>query len=91
MASIWMLIPTGLVLGNGLIFSYYALTGYWEHWAFLWPLEPLLFIGTIALTIWLAGRGDRADTSRLLARALGLAAIALATLVALATLTSPWM
>jgi serine/threonine protein kinase len=90
-ASIWMLIPVGLVLGNGLILSYYALTDNWEHWAFLWPLEPLLLIGTIVLTVWLAGQGDRSRTSRLLARALGLLAVALAALVALVALASPWM
>ncbi len=40
--SAWMLIPAGIVLGNGFLFSYYALSGYWQHWTFLWPLEPLL-------------------------------------------------
>lgn len=68
--SVWLLIPAGIVVGNGIILSYYALTGFWNHWSFLWPLEPFLVIGTIVLTIWLAGLGDR---SRQLSRALGLA------------------
>jgi hypothetical protein len=38
----WLLIPGGILLGNGLIFTYYALTGWWTHWAYLWPLEPLV-------------------------------------------------
>jgi serine/threonine protein kinase len=51
--SIWMLIPAGILIGNGVLFSYYSLTGFWFHWTFLWPLEPLLVIGVIFGTIWL--------------------------------------
>jgi len=81
---IWLLIPVGLVLGNGVILSYYALTGFWNHWAFLWPLEPLLVIGTIAATIWLAGLGDRnRGVARWLGWGLGLAAAMLGGLVSL--------
>jgi hypothetical protein len=76
--SIWLLIPVGLVLGNGAILSYYALTGFWRHWAFLWPLEPLLVLGTIIVTLWLAGLGNRArGAARWLGLGLGLAALAL--------------
>lgn len=67
-ASIWMLIPVGIILGNGLLFSYFALSGNWEHWLFLWPLELLLIIGPVFLTVWLAGH---ADFSRRLSRPLG--------------------
>jgi tRNA A-37 threonylcarbamoyl transferase component Bud32 len=52
--SIWMLIPVGLLWGNGLLFSYYSLTGNWAHWSALWPLEPLLIVGTVWLTARLA-------------------------------------
>jgi serine/threonine-protein kinase len=75
-ASIWMLIPAGIILGNGVLLSYYALTSNWDHWRFLWPLEPSLIVGTVWLTIRLAGRGDFSRrTSRLLARALELLAV----------------
>jgi len=82
--SIWMLIPVGLLLGNGVIFSYCSLTGNWRHWAFLWPLELLLIAGTILLTVRLA---RRKEYSRRLSRAmgwvLGLMALAWSLMVAL--------
>jgi serine/threonine protein kinase len=53
MKSLAMFIPVGILLGNGVIFSYYSLTGFWFHWAFLWPLEPLLIIGVVFGTLWL--------------------------------------
>ena len=82
--SIWLLIPVGLVLGNGVLLSYYALTGFWRHWTFLWPLEPLLVIGTIVATLWLAGSGGRTrGVARWLGWGLGLAAAALGSLVSL--------
>jgi hypothetical protein len=45
------------MLGNGFLFAFYAITNAWDLWAFLWPLEPLLIIGTIWFTIWLTGQG----------------------------------
>jgi hypothetical protein len=82
--SIWLLIPASLVLGNGVILSYYALTGFWSHWAFLWPLEPLLVIGTIAATFWLKGFSDRnRGVARWLGWGLGLAAAVFGGLVSL--------
>jgi len=59
--SIWMLIPTGIVLGNGLLFSFYALTGAWDLWAWLWPLEPMLVGAVIYYTIRVAQDGERAS------------------------------
>ena len=53
-SSIWLLIPTYILLGNGLLFLYYAGTGNWEHWSFLWPLEIFIIGGTIWYTINLA-------------------------------------
>jgi tRNA A-37 threonylcarbamoyl transferase component Bud32 len=58
--SIWMLIPTAIVLGNGYLMSFYALTGLWRFWAFLWPLEPLLIAGTVLYTLRLADRPNEA-------------------------------
>ncbi len=51
--SLWLLIPVGVLIGNGVLFSYYSLTGFWFHWAFLWPLEPLLVAGVVFGTLWL--------------------------------------
>jgi hypothetical protein len=69
-ASVWLLIPTGIIVGNGLLLSFYAITGWWRLWAILWPLEPLLIGGTVLCTIWLAGQGDRGrQVARHLARA----------------------
>jgi tRNA A-37 threonylcarbamoyl transferase component Bud32 len=68
-ASVWLLIPTGIIIGNGLLFTFYAITGWWRLWVVLWPLEPLLIGGTILFTIWLAGQGDRGrQVARHLAR-----------------------
>jgi hypothetical protein len=70
-ANVWLLIPTGIILGNGLLLSFYAITGAWRWWAFLWPLEPLLIVGTILFTLWLSGQGNRGRlTARHLARSL---------------------
>ena len=76
--SIWILIPAGLVLGNGILLSYYSITGFWRHWNFLWPLEPFLVVGVILLTIALLRLGER---SRQLARLLGWAMAAMALLL----------
>lgn len=63
--SIWLLIPTGIVLGNGYLLAFYAITNAWRLWAFLWPLEPLLVIGTVWFTLRLAGRDDRGSQAAL--------------------------
>jgi serine/threonine-protein kinase len=56
--SIWLLIPVGILFGNAVLFSYYSFTDNWDHWEFLWPLEPLLIIVTVWFTILMAGRGN---------------------------------
>jgi serine/threonine protein kinase len=89
--SIWFLIPTGFMLGNGLIFSYFAFTNHWNLWAFVWPVEPLLIVGVVWLTIRLAGQGDYSRrASRLWARALGGAAAAWSLLLVAALLVRAW-
>ena len=68
-ASVWLLIPVGIIVGNGLLLSFYAITNWWRLWAILWPLEPLLIGSVILFTIWLAGQGDRGrQVARHLAR-----------------------
>jgi len=68
-ASVWLLIPAGIIVGNGLLFSFYAITDWWRLWAILWPLEPLWIGSVILFTLWLAGQGDRGrQVARHLAR-----------------------
>ncbi len=55
--SAWLLIPGGIVLGNGFLLSYYALSGNWQHWTFLWPLEPMLVAISIIAPFLLTRRG----------------------------------
>jgi serine/threonine protein kinase len=54
-ATKWILlfIPVGILIGNGILFTYYTLTGFWNHWIFLWPLEVFLVLGVIFGTLWL--------------------------------------
>jgi hypothetical protein len=67
----WLMIATGFILGNGVLMAFYAVTDWWGLWAWLWPLEPALVIGTIVFTIWLAGQGNRGrHIARYLARTL---------------------
>jgi serine/threonine protein kinase len=89
-ASIWMLIPVGIILGNGLLFSYFTLSGNWEHWLFLWPLELLLIVGPVFVTVWLAGHADFSRRlSRPLGWVLGFMAAAWSLIVPLAALVVP--
>jgi serine/threonine-protein kinase len=67
---VWFLLPSAILLGNGLLFAYCQVTGRWAHWAFLWPLEPALVGGSVWLTIRLA---QQDDASRALARPVGCA------------------
>jgi serine/threonine protein kinase len=64
----WLMLPTGIILGNGFLMAFYAVTNWWGLWAWLWPLEPMLVFGTIVFTVWLAGQGNR---GRHIARHLG--------------------
>jgi tRNA A-37 threonylcarbamoyl transferase component Bud32 len=82
--SIWLWIPAGILLGNGVLFSFYAITGAWRLWALFWPLEPLLVGGVVYYTIRLAGENERAgEVARRLAQAVKRPATILAFLVAL--------
>ena len=74
----WLLIPAGILMGNALLFSYFALTGWWSHWTFLWPLEPLLVGLSIVAPFLLVRQGPRGNW---LARRIGLAFIGLAGII----------
>ena len=75
-SSIWLLIPAGIVLGNGLIFTYCVLTQNWEHWLFLWIFELWIVIGSVWVPIWLARNKSLArGVSRLVALTGGLLSI----------------
>jgi hypothetical protein len=86
-SSIWMLIPAGIALGNGILFSYSALTGNWDHWVFLWALDLLLVAGSVFVTIWLSGYRDSSSRlSHILGWALGLIAASCSFIVPIAAL-----
>ncbi len=90
--SIWLLIPVGIILGNGLLFSYYSLTGNWWQWSFLWPTELLLVFGPVLVTIWLAGRGEFSRRlSHSLAWLLGLVSAAWSVILALLSVVISWV
>jgi hypothetical protein len=57
LANPWFLIPVGIVMGNGLLFTYFAMTGWWQHWMLLWPLEPILIAVSIIAALALGKRG----------------------------------
>jgi hypothetical protein len=46
----WLLIPGGLLFGEGLLLSYYAIFDRWEDWSFLWPLQVFL----VLIVLWYA-------------------------------------
>jgi serine/threonine protein kinase len=53
----WLLIPAGIVLGNGFLLAYFALTAKWVNWTYLWPLEPLLVTASIIAPFLLKQQG----------------------------------
>jgi serine/threonine protein kinase len=54
-----LVLPLGIILGNGTLLAFYSLTNWWNMWDFLWPLEPLLVLATLAYTLWLPAQGER--------------------------------
>ena len=74
-SNIWLLIPGGMIMGNGLLLAYFALTGRWQDWALLWPLEPLLIAFSIIAPFWLL---NKKDGGRALVRWFGSAVLGLA-------------
>jgi hypothetical protein len=55
--SSWLLIPGGIVLGNGFLLSYFVLSGDWKAWTFLWPVEPFLIAACIIIPFLLNRSG----------------------------------
>jgi serine/threonine protein kinase len=87
--SMWLLIPTGIIFGNGILFTYYSFTQNWDHWAFLWPLEPLVVVVSVWMAVLLAGRGKfSCALSRVLGLVLWLCSVGLT--VSILMLVWPW-
>jgi serine/threonine-protein kinase len=57
-SSPWLLIPGGILVGNGILLTYYALSGRWQDWTLLWPLEPLIVAGSLIAPFWLVKQAD---------------------------------
>ncbi len=49
--NIWLFIPAGLLFGEGILMSYYSVSGRWDDWTFLWPLQIFIIMGVIWYTI----------------------------------------
>jgi hypothetical protein len=49
--NIWLFIPAGLLFGEGILMGYYSVTGRWEDWAFLWPLQIFVVMAVLWYTI----------------------------------------
>lgn len=64
--NIWLLIPSGLLLGNGVLMLFYALSGAWGLWTYLWPLEPMLVFAVIYTAVSYSNSGK--DTGPIAAR-----------------------
>jgi len=89
LASPWMLIPTGIIIGNTFLLSYYTLTGWWHHWVYLWPAEPIILFVSIVGAIWLGRRDLR---GRWISRRLGYVLVAVAVgMVVLVSAASLWL
>jgi hypothetical protein len=78
LANYWLLIPVGIVTGNGFLFTYFSLTGLWKNWTLLWPLEPILVGLSIVLPFTLKSRGEH---GRWLVRRIGIVLLALSAIV----------
>ncbi|WP_420645633.1 protein kinase domain-containing protein [Candidatus Leptofilum sp.] len=61
--SYWLSIPTGLILGQGILLGFYALTGRWSDWSYLWPLQVFVVLGVLWFTI--RGGIEATDLERL--------------------------
>jgi serine/threonine protein kinase len=74
----WMLIPAGILVGNGLLFTFFTLTGSWSTWTIIWPLEPILAGICIVVPFFLIRQGRRGAW---LSRRIGIAMIGAAVVV----------
>jgi serine/threonine protein kinase len=78
LANPWMLIPAGILLGNGFLFAYFSLSGLWNQWTLLWPLEPILIGVSIVSPFLLQNQGKR---TRWLSRRIGVILIIVSTIL----------
>jgi len=85
LANPWLLIPTGIMLGNGVIFAYFALTGQWNQWTLFWPLEPILIGVSIVSPFLLQNKGEH---GRWMARRIAAIFIIISVLLFIFTLVS---
>lgn len=78
-----LMIPSGILFGNSLLFAYSALTGRWSDWVFLWMLElPILWI-SIYVPVRVA---QMPNASHIWTRMFGMAMTALCVTCSLATI-----
>ena len=81
LGTIWLLIPTGVIFGTGVLMTYSAITGYWEHWNFLWLFQVWFVAMAVLIPLYFSRRRrDLATLSRHLAWLIGVTAAALALL-----------
>jgi hypothetical protein len=74
--NLWLLIPAGLLLGEAFLMSYYSISGRWDDWAFLWPLQVIIVLVVVLYTINQAADRERArEMSALLGKRLQQAAL----------------
>ncbi|MEZ4644526.1 MAG: protein kinase [Chloroflexota bacterium] len=86
--TIWLFIPAGSFVGNAFLMSYYTITGNWQQWAFLWPLEVFIVLGAVLFTVNTAVDRVRArDLSVTLGRMMGRAVLVGLCLLCLFALT----
>jgi serine/threonine-protein kinase len=58
--NIWLFIPAGLLFGEAVLMGYYAVSGNWDAWAFLWPLQIFIIMAVLWYTINRAAPSARA-------------------------------
>ena len=81
--SAYLVIPLGVLLGNGFIFTYCTFTGNWRHWLFLWVFELWVIASAIVGARWLLRRSRRSHRlNRLIPLILAPMALGLSILVA---------
>jgi serine/threonine protein kinase len=59
--KIWLFIPAGLLFGEGVLMSYYSVSGRWDDWAFLWPLQIFVIMAVLWYTINRAAPSAQAE------------------------------
>jgi len=92
-ASIWVLVPLGIIFGTGALLAYSTVTGNWDLWVVLWLAELLAVAGSIAIPITLAKQPERARAlSRLIALMLGAFSVLMILIVGVTAVFRPiWL